>query len=198
MTKDLVERLREYAGKYDEMPSEHKVYGTVGLLVEAAARIEELECVENNGFDECGHKVFDFSADVAGFTKTESLCPRCGNKLRAFYYESGLYGVRCDECPSVTLIKAGNPHIAAALVMNAKTDKGAASILPYRNYHALLAEPEDMTDEERQRLTRIKAIPQEVRGLVEKRIGALRRRVLDTEREMDTLGDFLNGNERTE
>lgn len=78
---------------------------------------------------------------------------------------------------------------------------------PYRDYNALLAEPDDMTESERHRLERIKVIPPEVRKMVEghvcqlrsqimkaeEAIANLREDVVENEREADRLIDYLNG-----
>ena len=78
---------------------------------------------------------------------------------------------------------------------------------PYRDYKALLAEPDDMTEHERERLERIKAIYPEVREIVEDSIRRLQKSVMAAEIEMvrlresvmadermaDRLIDFLNG-----
>lgn len=63
----------------------------------------------------------------------------------------------------------------------------------YRHYSVLLAEPDDMTPLERQRLRRIKAIPAEVRETVEAEIVRLRESVMEKEQRADALIDFLNG-----
>lgn len=66
----------------------------------------------------------------------------------------------------------------------------------YREYRELLKEPEDMTEDERRRLTAIKAIPKEVMVACEGRIALLREHVIAMEAEMDRLLDFLNGEPR--
>ena len=66
---------------------------------------------------------------------------------------------------------------------------------PYRSYHELLKEPEDMTEEERRRLAKIKAIPKEVVAVCEERIHRLDDYVRTAETESDRLKDFLNGEE---
>ena len=75
MMTELTEQLREYAQKYDEPPFGREVDGTKELLEEAAARIEELECVANGSLDECDHRVFD------GNTDREGICPVCGKAI---------------------------------------------------------------------------------------------------------------------
>lgn len=64
---------------------------------------------------------------------------------------------------------------------------------PYRSYWELLKEPEDMTEDERRRLVKIKAIPKEDVTACEYRICQLRDYVMKAEAEADRLIDFLNG-----
>ena len=70
---------------------------------------------------------------------------------------------------------------------------GIPELRPYRSYRELLKEPEDMTEEERRRLVKIKAIPKEVVTACEDRICKLHEYVLMVEAEADRLKDFLNG-----
>lgn len=63
----------------------------------------------------------------------------------------------------------------------------------YRTAEELLAEPEDMTDEEKERLKRIKAIPESVRGLCQTEVSNLRKQVMELEKRSDEIIDFLNG-----
>lgn len=66
-------------------------------------------------------------------------------------------------------------------------------IPPYRTAEELLAEPEDMTDRERKRLERIKAIPESVRELCQTEVANLRSQVMELEKRSDEIIDFLNG-----
>lgn len=66
-------------------------------------------------------------------------------------------------------------------------------IPPYRTAEELLAEPEDMTDKERKRLERIKAIPESVRELCQTEVANLRNQVMELEKRSDEIIDFLNG-----
>lgn len=66
-------------------------------------------------------------------------------------------------------------------------------IPPYRTAEELLAEPEDMTDKERKRLERIKAIPESVRELCQTEVANLRSQVMELEKRSDEIIDFLNG-----
>ena len=66
-------------------------------------------------------------------------------------------------------------------------------IQPYRTAEELLAEPEDMTDKERKRLERIKAIPESVRELCQTEVANLRSQVMELEKRSDEIIDFLNG-----
>ena len=123
MAKSLTYRLRQYAEQYETPPTGREVDGTVELLREAADRIERYQSKHYNSLEDCAHKVYAFAENVHGFTKTDSKCPNCGNKLRAYYYEARLYGVRCDYCQMVTLVEARNPHSAAEIVGGAKEDR---------------------------------------------------------------------------
>lgn len=66
-------------------------------------------------------------------------------------------------------------------------------IPPYRTAEELLTEPEDMTDKERKRLERIKAIPESVRELCQTEVANLRSQVMELEKRSDEIIDFLNG-----
>lgn len=66
-------------------------------------------------------------------------------------------------------------------------------IPPYRTAEELLTEPEDMTDKERERLERIKAIPESVRELCQTEVANLRSQVMELEKRSDEIIDFLNG-----
>lgn len=63
----------------------------------------------------------------------------------------------------------------------------------YRTASELLEEPDDMTSEERDRLVRIRAIPELVKILVHKEIGRITAEIMERERQRDTLIDYLNG-----
>lgn len=63
----------------------------------------------------------------------------------------------------------------------------------YRTAEELLAEPEDMTDKEKERLKRIKAIPESVRELCQTEVSSLRKQVMELEKRSDEILDFLNG-----
>lgn len=62
-----------------------------------------------------------------------------------------------------------------------------------RSYIELLQEPDNMTDDEKKRLVKIKAIPKEVRIACEEKIEKLSIVVMEAETERDSLYDFLNG-----
>lgn len=64
---------------------------------------------------------------------------------------------------------------------------------PYRAFYELQEEPDDMTDEEKSRLERIKKIDPAVRRLMEKRAEAIRNQVIALEKERDAIMDYLNG-----
>lgn len=63
----------------------------------------------------------------------------------------------------------------------------------YRPAEELLKEPEDMTDKEKERLSRIKAIPESVKDLCKAEVENLRRQVMELEKRSDEIIDFLNG-----
>lgn len=63
----------------------------------------------------------------------------------------------------------------------------------YRTAEELLKEPEDMTDNETERLKRIKAIPESVRDLCKAEVENLRKQVMELEKRSDEILDFLNG-----
>lgn len=66
---------------------------------------------------------------------------------------------------------------------------------PYRTASELLMEPDDMTEKEKERLKRIKAIPECVRHACALRVEALHCAVMALEKEHDALSDYLNGEE---
>ena len=68
-------------------------------------------------FDDAAHALWEpDNLDASGWHKTESRCPACAGRLTAFHNEDRLHTVRCGYCPRAWLIKAGNPHMAAAMV----------------------------------------------------------------------------------
>ena len=86
-------------------------------------------------------------------------------------------------------IRSKTPEIQAALPFE-----------PYRSAEELLEEPEDMTDREKERLARIKDIPEVVRELCQKEVDALHEqiddlagRILKLNRKADVLKGYLNG-----
>lgn len=86
-------------------------------------------------------------------------------------------------------IRSKTPEIQAALPFE-----------PYRSAEELLEEPEDMTDREKERLVRIKDIPEVVRELCQKEVDALHEQIddlagqiLKLNRKADVLKGYLNG-----
>ena len=86
-------------------------------------------------------------------------------------------------------IRSKTPEIQAALPFE-----------PYRSAEELLEEPEDMTDREKERLARIKDIPEVVRELCQKEVDALHEQIddlagqiLKLNRKADVLKGYLNG-----
>lgn len=47
---------------------------------------------------------------------TAAYCRRCGTTLETAYHEERLYSVACQDCKTVTLVKAANPTAAARIV----------------------------------------------------------------------------------
>ncbi len=66
----------------------------------------------------------------------------------------------------------------------------------YRDAVELEKEPEDMTDKERERLQRIRAIPNIVKTIVHSEIGRITEEIMKRERQRDILVDYLNGESR--
>lgn len=66
----------------------------------------------------------------------------------------------------------------------------------YRDAAELEKEPEDMTDKERERLQRIRAIPNIVKTIVHSEIGRITEEIMKRERQRDILVDYLNGESR--
>lgn len=66
----------------------------------------------------------------------------------------------------------------------------------YRDAAELEKEPEDMTDKERERLQRIRAIPNIVKTIVHSEIGRITEEIMNRERQRDILVDYLNGESR--
>lgn len=63
----------------------------------------------------------------------------------------------------------------------------------YRTAEELLAEPDNLTGKEIDRLNRIKAIPESVRDLCKAEVENLRKQVMELEKRSDEIIDFLNG-----
>ncbi len=62
----------------------------------------------------------------------------------------------------------------------------------YRTGDVLLQQPEDMT-EEKERLRRIQAIPEVARKVLQKEVNRLVDEMMELEKQLDTLVDYLNG-----
>lgn len=63
----------------------------------------------------------------------------------------------------------------------------------YRTAGELLEEPDDMTSEEKDRLVRIRAIPELVKILVQEEIRRITEEIVKYEKQRDALIDYLNG-----
>ena len=48
-------------------------------------------------------------ADFVRFNGGDAKCCRCGAVLDVYYCENRTYAVRCKDCKTITLVKAGNP-----------------------------------------------------------------------------------------
>ncbi len=100
-------------------------------------------------------------------------------------------GIGDDECGSGAI--TGGEGIYN---MHDYGDLSASRYIPpnrYRTADELLEEPEDMTDKEKERLARIKAIPELVRDLCQTEVSNLRKQVMELEKRSDEILDFLNG-----
>lgn len=65
--------------------------------------------------------------------------------------------------------------------------------IPYRTGDILLQQPEDMTEDEKERLKRIQAIPEVARKVLQKEINQLLDEILELKNQLDILVDYLNG-----
>ncbi len=63
----------------------------------------------------------------------------------------------------------------------------------YRTGDMLLQQPEDMTEEEKERLRRIQAIPEVARKVLQKEVNRLIDKMMELEKQLDTLVNYLNG-----
>lgn len=63
----------------------------------------------------------------------------------------------------------------------------------YRTGDILLQQPEDMTEEEKERLRRIQAIPEVARKVLQKEVNRLIDKMMKLEKQLDTLVNYLNG-----
>ena len=63
----------------------------------------------------------------------------------------------------------------------------------YRTGDVLLQQPEDMTEEEKERLRRIQAIPEVARKVLQKEVNRLIDKMMELEKQLDTLVNYLNG-----
>lgn len=91
------------------------------------------------------------------------------------------------------LIQGGVPESEFAPKKRRKRQPPAAKPDPAKATAAM--PPEDMTDKERKRLERIKAIPESVRELCRTEVANLRSQVMELEKRSDEIIDFLNGEE---
>jgi len=66
----------------------------------------------------------------------------------------------------------------------------------YRDAAELEKEPEDMADKERERLQRIREIPNIVKAIVHSEIDRITEEIMKRERQRDILVDYLNGESR--
>ena len=107
-------------------------------------------------------------------------------------HDDGWYGIkRLDENfiePEIMLDKLERyyPHPF-------EEDVATVAVKKYRPWHQLLKEPADMTQDEKERLARIKAIPSVAFEAARKREVVLWEQIRAFEKERDELSDFLNG-----
>ena len=57
----------------------------------------------------------------------------------------------------------------------------------------LLQQPEDMTEDEKERFKRIQSIPEVVRKVLQKEVNRLLDEMMELEKQLDTLVNYLNG-----
>ena len=63
------------------------------------------------------HDIFNSSTMYKKLPNNASVrCKECDTPLKTYYAEDRLYLVKCGFCETVTMIKASNPIIAAAMV----------------------------------------------------------------------------------
>lgn len=65
--------------------------------------------------------------------------------------------------------------------------------MTYRTGDVLLQQPEDMTEDEKERFKRIQTIPEVARKVIQKEINRLVDEMMELEQQLDTLVNYLNG-----
>lgn len=65
--------------------------------------------------------------------------------------------------------------------------------MTYRTGDVLLQQPEDMTEDEKERFKRIQSIPEVVRKVLQKEVNRLLDEMMELEKQLDTLVNYLNG-----
>ena len=65
--------------------------------------------------------------------------------------------------------------------------------MTYRTGDILLQQPEDMTEDEKERFKRIQTIPEVARKVLQKEVNRLVDEMMELEQQLDILVDYLNG-----
>ena len=65
--------------------------------------------------------------------------------------------------------------------------------ITYRTGDVLLQQPEDMKEDEKERFKRIQSIPEVVRKVLQKEVNRLLDEMMELEKQLDTLVNYLNG-----
>lgn len=77
--------------------------------------------------------------------------------------------------------------------MNTTADIEGTKLMMHRSAAELEKEPEDMTDDEKERLVRIREIPSIVKMILQSEAERIREEVIGLEKRRDAIIDYLNG-----
>ncbi len=80
--------------------------------------------------------------------------------------------------------------------MNTTADIEETKLRRYRSAAELEKEPEDMTDDEKERLIRIREIPSIVKMILQNEADRITEEVIGLEKRRDALIDYLNGEKK--
>ena len=129
MKTELVDKLRHYEKNVKDLSGSGELEKTLRM---AACRLEELETMASltpvgiSLEDSSAHIIFNYSQKGDVSTQTRYMCPKCRcSRLRVRYHEDRLYGVICDKCKTLTLVKAGNPFKATEIVAECRKNTAA-------------------------------------------------------------------------